>query len=372
MDKVRVGVVGLGKMGLSHHSLINAHPDVTLAGVCDSSGYILDVLQKYTGVATFSRFSDMLERAELDALIVATPSRLHAEIVRAAMDRGLHVFCEKPFCLNPSDSVELAGLAKENRLVTQVGYHCRFIAAFEEVKRLLDAGAIGEVTHVLAETYGPVVLQPKRATWRAQREEGGGCLYDYAAHPINLLNWYFGEAKESRGARLNSVFSENIDDQVLGTLIFEAGKTAQLCVDWSDESCRKMTVKMTLWGTRGRIYADRQECQVYLRDGATVPQGYQHGWNVRYTTDLTKPVWFYVRGEEYSSQLDYFVNCVREQATENVNSFAEAALTDKTIAMMVADAQSAAGSASSGGVRPVDSKRRRSLFGLSRLRPFSR
>src|SRR5690625_5370771 len=67
-----------------------------------------------------------------------------------------------------------------------------------------------------------------------------------------------------------------------------------------------MRTALTLWGTHGTIYADRQECRVYLR-GPHVPQGYQTGWNVRYTTDLTPPVDFYVRGEEYSAQLHHFV-----------------------------------------------------------------
>ena len=65
-----------------------------------------------------------------------------------------------------------------------------------------------------------------------------------------------------------------------------------------------MTTRITVWGTAGRIFADRQECQVYLRDGAVAPEGYEQGWNVSYTTELTEPVWFYLRGEEYSAQID--------------------------------------------------------------------
>ena len=107
-----------------------------------------------------------------------------------ALDRGLHVFCEKPLCLDPAESAELTTLADSKRLVTQVGYHNRYVGAFAEVKRLLDLGAIGRVSHLLAEAYGPVVLKPQGATWRSQKGQGGGSLYDYAAHPLNLLNWY--------------------------------------------------------------------------------------------------------------------------------------------------------------------------------------
>ena len=84
-----------------------------------------------------------------------------------------------------------------------------------------------------------------------------------------------------------------------------------------------MTTRITIWGTAGRIYADRQECQVYLRDTAPIPDGYEQGWNVRYTTELTEPVWFYLRGEEYSAQVDHFVDRVKAGELDGLNGFAE-------------------------------------------------
>ena len=361
---IRLAVVGLGKMGLSHHAMINAHPGVDVAAVCDTTGYVLDVLNKYTGVKTYTDFEAMLREVELDAIIIATPSSMHAQMVKAALDKGLHVFCEKPFCLDTAEGEEVTRIAAEKGLVSQVGYHYRFVGAFQEVKRLLDAGAIGEVTHVLAEAYGPVVLKPKGGTWRTQRAHGGGCLYDYAAHPLNLVNWYLGMPTSVGGSVLNSIFSQETDDEVFGTLYYEGGQSAQISVNWSDESYRKMSTKITIWGTNGRIYADRQECQVYLRDTATIPQGYQKGWNVRYTTDLTAPVWFYVRGEEYSAQLDYFVRCIEERrAADNVNSFANAVMTDKVLSMMIADAAKGPATAQEDALPAVQRKKRGFFFG---------
>lgn len=334
---VRVAVVGLGKMGLSHLALLKAHRDVELAAVCDSSAYLLGVLHKYTGVRTFSNFEKMLDEVDLDAVLIATPSSLHAGMVRAAVARGLHVFCEKPFCLDDADGEELTKAAESSRLVTQIGYHNRFVGSFREVKRLLDLDAIGKVTHILGEAYGPVVLRPQGGTWRSKRGEGGGCLYDYAAHPINLMNWYLGEPSAVGGTVLNRVFSRETDDEVFSTLYFGGGSSGQVSVSWSDESVRKMTTRITIWGTAGRIYADRQECQVFLR-GEDAPQGYRPGWNVRYTTELTPPVDFYLRGEEYSAQLDHFIARVGAGDVEGENAFASAVSTDRTISMMVSDA----------------------------------
>jgi scyllo-inositol 2-dehydrogenase (NADP+) len=337
---IKVAIVGLGKMGISHQAILNANPDVELAAVCDSNNYLLSILKKYTGVQTYSRLDRMLDEVELDALVVATPSRLHAPMVKAAIERGLHVFCEKPFCLDVRDGPELAALAREKQLVTQVGYHNRFVGAFAEVKRLLDAGAIGDVSHVLAEAYGPVVLKPTRGTWRSISAEGGGSLYDYAAHPINLVNWYLGAPIGAGGTVLNSVFSAEIDDEVSSTLYLKNGATAQVSVNWSDESVRKMTTRMTLWGTHGRIFADRQECQVYLRDTSPLrsAEHYRQGWNVRYTTELTNPVDFYLRGEEYSAELDYFVTRCQKHEIDGENSFESAVVTDRTIDLMIRDA----------------------------------
>jgi predicted dehydrogenase len=339
---VRMAVVGLGKMGLSHLSIISAHPEVRLVGVCDTSKYLLDVLHKYTGVATFSDYETMLGQAKPEAVIIATPSRFHASMARIAIERGIHVFCEKPFCLNMADSISLASLAERKCLVNQVGYHYRFVGAFKEVKRLLDLGAIGTVTHALAEAYGPVVLHQKGKSWRTKKEEGGGCLYDYAAHPVNLINWFFGMPQYVSGTVMSSIFSRDADDEVYGSIHYARGPSVQLSVNWSDESYRKMSVKITLWGTTGRIYADRQECQVYLRSTAQPPPGYTNGWNTRYTTELTQPVWFYVRGEEYSAELDYFIHCIKSGEHLNINSFAFAAETDQVLAMMLSDARSPA------------------------------
>lgn len=361
---IRVGVVGLGKMGLSHLSMIRAHPEVSVDAVVDSAGYILGVLSKYTGLKVFTDYEKMLDDIELDAVLIATPTRFHAAMVRTALERGLHVFCEKPLTLTSAESAELANLAASRGLVTQVGYHNRFVGTFCEVKRLLDAGAIGRVTHLQAESYGPVVLKSKGSTWRSKRTEGGGCLYDYAAHPLDLATWFVGDATGVAGTILGSIFSENTEDEVYSTLYFDDGVSGQLSVNWSDESYRKMTTRMTIFGTEGKIVADRQEVQVYLRSTAGAIDGYRQGWNIKSTTELTPEVWFYLRGEEYSAQLDYFVQRIQNPNLAATNDFASAASTDRIIELLTKDA--AAGPAAAAVASAPEARqpaRRRGLLG---------
>lgn len=319
--------------------MVNAHPEVeTIA--CDGAGFMVDVLSKNAGIPVHKDFNEMLETASPDAVMLATPSRLHAPMVEAALEKGLHVFCEKPFCLNWADSERLTKIAADKGLVAQVGYHYRYVGAFQEMKRLVEAGAIGRITHVLAEAYGPVVLRPKRTTWRTDKAEGGGCLYDYAAHPINLLNWFFGAPDQVIGSHLGQVFSENTDDEVFSTLRWNDGPTAQLSVNWSDESHRKMSTKISLIGTNGRLYADRQECQAFLREPVEGLEGYDAGWTVKYTTELTEDRWFYLRGEEYSAQIDEFVGAIRaSESKARENDFASATQTDKTMAMIIENSE---------------------------------
>lgn len=372
-DKTRIAVVGLGKMGLSHFAMVNAHPQVT-AMACDAGGFLTDVLEKNIKAPVFRDYDAMLETQSLDAVLIATPSRLHGPMVRKALERGCHVFCEKPFTLDWKLSEELADLAEAKGLVNRVGYHYRHVGAFGEVARLLQAGAIGQVTHILAEAYGPVVLAPKRATWRSQKSEGGGCLYDYAAHPLNLLNWYFGTPVAVSGSVLAPIFSTDVDDQVMSTLRFANGATAQLSVNWSDDSQRKMTTRITLIGTNGRIFADRQEAQIYLRKPVAALPDIPQGHSVKYTTELTQDPWFYLRGEEYSHQIGDFVDAIRGQPHPGAphpgaphpgavpNDFRSGAATDRTIAMILED-QAGAGMAMAAPPRPEMPKKRR-FFGL--------
>jgi scyllo-inositol 2-dehydrogenase (NADP+) len=335
---IRAAIIGLGKMGLSHQSIVNTHPGIELKAVCDTSGYVLDVLSKYTGVVTYTDYEKLLASEALDCVFVATPSRYHAEVVTAALQRNLHVFCEKPFALDPYTGYRLAELAENRRLVNQVGYHYRFVAAFNEAKRLLERKIIGNLHHVRAEAYGPVVLRPKGSTWRSQKSEGGGCLFDYSCHAIDLINYLVGRPITVSGTVLNNVFSNDVDDEIYSTFQFSDRLFGQLATNWSDESFRKMSVRLSIWGSNGRINVDRQELQVYLRSVPEPIDGFLPGWNVRYTTELTRPVAFYMRGEEYSAQIDHFVQCVQTGGTA-ISNFRTASDTSLVARKMREDAE---------------------------------
>ena len=332
---VKAGLIGIGKMGLSHYSILGAHPRVQIEAICDGASYLTATLHKYNGVATFKSYQKMLDEKRLDCVVIATPTATHLEAAKAAMERGVSVFVEKPLCLDPNESKLLSDLAKAKGLVNQVGYHNRFIGTFREARRLIASGAIGEVYHIGGSAFGQVVVRPKSGgTWRSRKSEGGGCLHDYASHVVDLMNFMVGPPDAVLGARMRSVFSKDVEDAVYAIFSYPNGMSGQLETNWSDETSRKMSTSIVAYGTRGKLAVDRQECRVYLQQGADF-ESYASGWTIRYITELQGPVAFYLRGEEYTAQLDAFIAAVESGSAANENSFASAYECDRVIEMIM-------------------------------------
>jgi predicted dehydrogenase len=330
---LKIALIGAGKMGISHLSILGAHPDVEIVGVCDTSKIVSDVLEKYSGFSCYTDYIKMVDATKPDAVFVAVPTKFHYKMVKDLLDRNIHVFSEKPFCLNPTESNELFLLAKSKGLINQVGYHNKFVGTFQEVKKIMKGGFIGEPQHFLGEAYGPVVIKKKSETWRSDPNEGGGCLMDYASHVIDLINDILSPINTCKGAMLKSIYSKQVDDAVYALVGIESGTTGVISVNWSDETYRKMSTSVTIIGSKGKIVSDANELKVYFKSDEH-PEGYSKGWNVKYVTDLTEEVNFYLRGEEYSSQIDYFVKAVQGVVPNSINTFESAWKTDLSISII--------------------------------------
>jgi predicted dehydrogenase len=330
---VNVGLIGAGKMGISHLAILGAHPSVKVVGVCDTSKMVIEALEKYSSFPCFFDYKKMLQQAKPDAVIIAVPTRFHASMVEEMLQLGIHVFVEKPFCLKPEEGMALTNLARSKKLVNQVGYHNKFIGTFSEVKKILDGGYIGDLYHFVGQAYGPVVVKPKQDTWRSNPEEGGGCLMDYASHVIDLINYLIDPVKSVQSSLLQPIFSNSVEDAVYAMMQLNNGLNGMLQVNWSDETHRKMSTSITVSGKKGKIISDANELKVFFKD-ASCPAGYSKGWNVKYVTDLTPTVDYYLRGEEYSAQMDYFIKAVEGKVPNTINSFESATKTDHAIALI--------------------------------------
>jgi predicted dehydrogenase len=334
---LRAGFIGFGRMGITHYSILNTHPSVEIIAVCDQSKTMLGILDKYLDIRIYSDFKEMLDHSRLDFVVISTPADSHAEIIESALEKKLHIFCEKPFVLDPDDGSSIMAKIENRPLVNQIGYVNRFNKVFMEVKRLLDLELIGEIKSFSSEMYGATVLRESKASWRSKRNKGGGCMNEFASHCIDLVTFLIGTPVHISGSVLQKIYSTQVEDLVTSTFSYDRGFSGNIMVNWSDESIRRPTNIVTIFGTHGKIIADKHAYKIYLRSDD--PQnGFQKGWNTRYITDFSDNVRFYVRGNEFTRQLDYFIDCIEKKSAENLSSFSEAFRTDMIMQKIIADA----------------------------------
>ena len=121
MQKIKLGIIGMGRMGITHYSLINSHPDVEIDSVADLSVFALNIINKYLPITTFKNYNDLLSKRHIDAVLVCTPPNLHFPIIQKAFEKNVHVFVEKPFTTNLQEASKLSNTYGITHLVNQVG-----------------------------------------------------------------------------------------------------------------------------------------------------------------------------------------------------------------------------------------------------------
>lgn len=329
---INIGIIGMGRMGITHYSIINSHPDVTITAVVDTSSLVLSLVKKYiAGIHTYSDYNDLFDNESLEAVIICTPPVLHYPIAQKAAEKGIHVFCEKPFTTKKNLANELANFFDQKRLVNQVGYVNRFNDIFRAVKEYIEKGIIGDVIQFKSEMYSRTITKSEEGhTWRDSRENGGGAVFEVASHAIDLVNYLVGKPDKVTGSSMIQIYSKNVEDAVNATFLYKKGITGTINVNWSDESYRKPTNKIEIFGSKGKILADQHGFKIFLKKELPEYQ-LREGWNTRYITDVFKSVPFYVRGNEFTSQLYHFIDCINDEQKANLCSFRSAANTLEVI-----------------------------------------
>lgn len=315
-------------MGLTHLAILNTHPAVARLSVVDSSSCLGKAVERNLGLTYYPNIDELIEKDCPDFMIVATPTSSHSAIARAAIENGIHVFIEKPLSMSAKESAFLAQFAASRGVVAQVGYVNRFNEVFQAVQRLVQSGELGTVTHASCEIRSPMVMKTTESSWRSKVSEGGGCLSDIATHGVDLLNYFVGAPKEVIGASLQSLVSKGVEDRVDVLLAYD-GFRGSMHVNWSDPSCRKPAYRINIETSKGRIVADQHAYKVFRRESA----GRRHlnVWTTVYITDIAKPVRMYVRGNEFTRQLDYFIDSVIVGRTEGISGFQSAMEVDRVI-----------------------------------------
>jgi predicted dehydrogenase len=340
VKKLKGGIIGLGRMGITHLGILNTHPDVEIVCVCEESNYIAGIFKEVKKINVYSDYRKMLSNEELDFIVISTPVRTHYEIIKEAINKNIHIFCEKPFTYTLEEgkalieALDLKNQTLPSPIVNQIGYVNRYNPVFSYVKSLLDNNVIGKITDYSYEINGAVVVKELGSIWRAKKESGGGSLLELGTHAINLLIWYFGFPKEVVGSVKKKIYSSEVEDLVHAILIFENGITGWISSNWSDETLRKVTEKFEINGLGGKIIVTRQFLKIYLKSEYAGNLNLKKGWNTIYITDISHPVRFYLRGYEFTLQLDDFINSIIEKKGNYRSNFKSGLDTDRVIHMI--------------------------------------
>lgn len=336
--KINLGIIGMGRMGITHFSIINSHPQVSIIAVSDFSGMILNLMKKYIPeLSIYKDYEKMLESENIDAVLVCTPPNFHFQIIGKCAGKGIHVFAEKPFTANLNEAAELTRIYSGNHLVNQVGYVNRFNDIFLKVKEFIDKGVLGKLIRFKSEMFSYTITRSDESSgWRSSRDSGGGAIFEMASHAIDLVNFLIGKPDKVIGSSLNYIYSKNVEDAVSSTFLYKNGISGTIYVNWSDTSYRKPTNKIEIFGDRGRIMADQHSLKIFMNkpnDDYNLGQG----WNTIYITDVFKPVPFYVRGNEFTSQLYHFVDCIKDKEKTNRCSFIDGVTAHEVINDIIKD-----------------------------------
>ncbi|GHT69052.1 1-carboxy-3-chloro-3,4-dihydroxycyclo hexa-1,5-diene dehydrogenase [Bacteroidia bacterium] len=322
MNKIKLGIIGMGRMGITHYSIINSHPDVEIVSVADTSKMILDILKKYVpDLQVFKDYKELIDASKPDAIIVCTPPNLHYEVCNYACEHDIHVFCEKPFTANIEQAKELKEKFAAKSLINQVGYVNRFNDIFMTVKKYINEGLIGNIVRFRSEMFTCTVTKKEETeSWRSFRENGGGAVYEIAAHAIDLVDYLIGKPDKIVGTSMNQIYSKHVEDIVSSTFVYNNGTSGTLYVNWCDTSYRKPANKLELFGIKGKILADQHGLKIFL-NADDLQTGYKKGWNTVYITDVFTSVDFYVRGNEFTRQLYYFADSILKKESGNKCDF---------------------------------------------------
>lgn len=256
-QRVRVGVAGCGRMGQLHlRNLTELAGVFELAGICDSHEPAREQARARFGVRPYADFDEMLEKERPRAVVIATPSATHPDLIRRAAAQGIHIFCEKPPALTSEEARAAAWAVSEAGVLFQLGFQRRFDAGYREAQSIIRSGALGEPL-----TFKAVARDDWKPDLRfARAEVSGGLLLDMAVHDFDLARWMmasevarvFVEGSALLYPDLKTV--GDIDNAVVN-LRFRSGAIGN--VEASRTGTYGYDIRTEVVGTRGALHVGR-------------------------------------------------------------------------------------------------------------------
>jgi predicted dehydrogenase len=221
---IRVAVVGAGAWGINHVRAFSRTPGAELAMVCDASAAACARAQELAPHARLTcDLGQVLAAADVDAVVLATPAKYHAEQARMALNAGKHVLVEKPLALDASDAHAVVTAAETHKRTLMVGHLMLFHPAVERLKAIIDSGELGRIFYVYAVRVN---------LGRVRQDENA--LWSLAPHDVSMIEYLLGDEPQSVSARGGVYLQNRIEDVVFVNLRFRSGVSAQIQVSWLD------------------------------------------------------------------------------------------------------------------------------------------
>ncbi len=259
---LRVGVVGLGKMGKLHFQNALRMKDVKLVAVADKIRANRKVAEKHN-VKAYEDYTQLIDLEELDAVIISLPNFLREESITYATEKNLDIFVDKPLARNVAEATRILGKVRKRGVRLMTGVNYRYIESLQKLKTLVDDGRIGDIVIATSDLImnGPFShsLDPKPVPewWFSGKEAGGGALLDLGYHLIDIMNWTLGDL-QTEYSNLGYRYQLPVEDEA--TLVLSSKKSRTKCtinVGWFSKSIPpEFNFRVNFHGTVGFASTD--------------------------------------------------------------------------------------------------------------------
>lgn len=269
MTKVKIAVIGVGVMGSMHLEEIPKLENIELAAVCDIDKDRAGRYASKYGVPAFYTHQELLDKIDLDAILIATPHYDHPPIAMDAFKRGIHVMTEKPIAVHVKAAQEMIAAyhkAKERTpgLVFGVMFQQRTYGYWKKVKSLIDEGELGKLvrtTWIITDWFRTQSYYDNggwRATWKG---EGGGVLLNQCPHNLDLYQWFVGMPSRVAGfAAIGKYHHIEVEDEVSATLEYENGMVGHIITSTAESPG---TNRLEIVGENGKLLFEDHKLMFY-------------------------------------------------------------------------------------------------------------
>ena len=268
MDKIRLGVIGVGNMGRSHCKNIKDGkcPEIELVAIADNNPKRIQAMKDegYENVACFLDADEMMDSGLIDSVLVAIPHYDHAKYAIKAMKRGLHVMVEKPAGVYTKQVREMNAVAEQSNVVFAMMFNQRTNHIYRKTKELVSSGQLGalrRVNWIITNWYRPQRYYDSgdwRATWSG---EGGGVLLNQCPHQLDLLQWICGLPVSVQAfMKFGQWHDIEVEDDVTAYMEFENGATGCFITTTGDAFG---TNRLEIQLEKGKIVVENDEIKAW-------------------------------------------------------------------------------------------------------------